>query len=400
MKIRMLLLALCCAGMLGCGGQTESAGKGGIWDETENARVVLVQDSLGRAVANAQVRWRSLESWLAVATGARTSFLDSGRTDGDGYLRVVLEDPTRWVFDVSTSQGQAAYTLWNAKVDSLRLTVHPSLRWSGKLKLTGELPDSLFLAGTSQASAVDALGNFAFSDVAPGSYALVGYDRQWGWRLVEAIDVNALDVTANEWIWPEGDSVVLEDFSRADVANRFHIVHGLGWWFNYTDSTSSASPADIADGRVVGDSAWQGGASLHVRLQTSSQVASRFALCGFDLEGSPIIDTAAWNVRHDLSNLDSVTFWAKGSGVVQLKLLGGSAAGSLFAMAPVTLTENWTRYAVRVSDFTGTGWDELATRVSAVNFLAQENVDLWLDQIVFHGVVDRDVFQVMQRRTQ
>ena len=54
--------------------------------------------------------------------------------------------------------------------------------------------------------------------------------------------------------------------------------------------------------------------------------------------------------------------------------------------------EEWTRIsAVPGND---SSWLYIASRMKTINFLVTEAADIWIDQIVFHGVSASDIFHV------
>jgi len=386
---------LCFLLLMACGDKASQAGKGGIWDETENGVAVHVRDESGKPVARAKVTWVHMGDWMQARLQGAAPHLDSAWTDQNGDLRIdsvsgslvlsVLHDSL--VASALVSMGEPSAECVLAK---------PS-RVLGRLQGERALPDSLYLAGTRHASVVGDDGFFQFDTVAPGAYGLVGFDEQ-GVRLVSRADVSEETASARgSYTWNAGDSILLDDFEDEVPANRFHALSGKGWWYTYSDPGSWIEPAKVADAYVQGDSAWQGGRSLRLKMQVQGAPNEKYALCGFDLENTALLDSTSPAVLHDLTALDSVSFWARGQGAIVLQLVSAASVRTSVT-AEVVLTDAWTRYAVSVQAFDQTVWNDLAGRITAVNFLAQESAELWLDQVYFYGLVETDLFDFTKGR--
>lgn len=386
---------LCFLLLMACGDKASQAGKGGIWDETENGVAVRVRDESGKPVARAKVTWVHMGDWMQARLQGGAPHLESAWTDQNGHLQI---DNVSGSLVLSVEHDSlVASTLVSKGAETAECVLAKPSHVLGRLTGERALPESLYLAGTRHASAVGADGFFQFDTVAQGAYGLVGFDRQ-GVRLVSRTDVSEQNVDIrNSYTWNVGDSILLEDFEDKAPANRFHALSGAGWWYTYSDPGSWFEPAKIADAWVQGDSAWQGGRSLRMKMLVQGAPDEKYALCGFDLENSARYDSTSPAVLHDLTALDSVSFWARGQGAMKLQLV--SAISVLTSVsAEFVLTETWTRHVVAVQAFDGERWSLLAGRITAVNFLAQESADLWLDQVYLHGVVETDLFDFTQGR--
>lgn len=110
-------------------------------------------------------------------------------------------------------------------------------------------------------------------------------------------------------------------------------------------------------------------------------------------------------------SLDSVVFWARGSGKVRMAFEGVDSAqmqliirGRLDSLQPRRawcarpLDTAWKRIALRPSDFDpadgkggNVGWTALRDSVNYITFLIEGGSELWLDDIRLHGVAPGDL---------
>lgn len=390
--MRSLFIGACCALIWACGSDQQSAGNGGIWDETENSVRLSVRHSDGSAAANAQVLCVAMGDWIEAKESGTSPRYYSGTTNSKGELYLNAPPGQQsWMLEAKEGKLGAArlYALGDTAVEMV-LDDMGSLQ--GSLARSESLPDSIYLAGTRMASAVDARGSFRFAQVPHGLYGLMGRTAS-RMKLVDAPKVSPDSATHLSTLpWNAGDSVLLDDFSDDLPANRYHALSGAGWWYNYADSASWIEPASMRESLVKGDSAWQKGQSLHVKLQVQDLVKGHFALCGVDLEQSYLMDTTSMAVIHDLRGLDSLTFQARGTGTIKIQLSGAK----LRVQYAIKLNQEWTRHSIAVSDLDSALWTLVAPRTIAINFLAEEPAELWLDQIQLHGISESDLFAYIQ----
>jgi len=92
--------------------------------------------------------------------------------------------------------------------------------------------------------------------------------------------------------------------------------------------------------------------------------------------------------------LDSITFRARGNGLMRVALEDGrDTSDRSKAWAPVQLTANWRNITIRPTDFDtadpqfSSGWESVKNRVNTFTvFGIGVGTDLWIDDIRFHGI--------------
>ncbi len=136
-------------------------------------------------------------------------------------------------------------------------------------------------------------------------------------------------------------------------------------------------PDAAVEGIVLADS---GRAGYAYHLQTTSTLG-HWGLLGINLDTIP----------KNLSHLDSIVFWVRGSGEysVGLESLLDYGGKTLYND---TLTAQWTRKCLRPQDFVpgdsiggNIGWELVRYRITNLSFFAKGNSDFWLDDIRVFG---------------
>ena len=136
-------------------------------------------------------------------------------------------------------------------------------------------------------------------------------------------------------------------------------------------------PNDAVEGIVLADSGRAGNA---YHLQTTSTLG-HWGLLGIKLDTIP----------KNLSHLDSIVYWVRGSGKysVGLESLVDYGGKTLYND---TLSSQWTRKCLRPQDFVpgdsvggNIGWELVRYRITNLSFFAKGNSDFWLDDIRIYG---------------
>jgi hypothetical protein len=252
----------------------------------------------------------------------------------------------------------------------------------------------MHLFGTSYEANVGQDGSFSFDSLPRGEYALVAEQGTelllWGQGIISDTAQTALMDSLSPC---DQDSVLMDDFEDNDDANRLHSLTGAGWWYTYSDSLSSVTPFLHADGLILSEESWNGTQSYHAIYNVNTEGPGAYALCGFDIGVSRLSDTTA---TYDLSSLDSITFWAKGEGnitmqVYSLRTLQADSAGKWDDT--FSLSSEWTRVVIRPDE----NWANIATYANTITFISEKYAEIWLDQIVFHGISAADIFPFQLR---
>lgn len=216
--------------------------------------------------------------------------------------------------------------------------------------------------------------------------------------------------------WSLASGVVLEDF---DDPYKGQTTYGwklpaqakASYWYGYDDWNHGKAGLgtlmipdvvhdDTSFAKAVESDCGERKACLHVRFIGGTGYAYPFAGVGFNFltEGADV----------DLSSMDSITFRAKGKGSFRFKLMTKHITDDFdrknyWADMGKTfrLTDAWRAYRLSVDDIqpqagapladTAT-WQECMDRTRKIHlttpetFKAKDTVDLWIDDLVMHGV--------------
>lgn len=374
----MLLGTLGAFVLSACSGDS-TAGRG-IWDETENGLAVTIHGKAGDPVPSAKVR---LVSSTAVVQ-------DSAISDVNGIARFENRPAFGGHVEVSSSEG-VARSLLTAGDSAVSEVLSAPATLSGMLnRVTGDIPSEVYLYGTSYRAQVASDGSFSFDSIPAGDYAILSAEENsylfWSESQLVSDQVTVVSLDA-----PSKDSVLIDDFEDNRGTNLFYALTGGGWWFTYGDSTSTISPK-LPERGLSREDAYAGSQSLHETFSFDSSAVNPYALVGFNIGTPPSEDSLR---GYDLSKLDSVTFYVKGEGHVFMQFAGLDESFHSWNWEyefDIPSAEKWTRIsAVPGND---SSWLYIASRMKTINFLVTEAADIWIDQIVFHGVSASDIFHV------
>lgn len=357
----------------------------GIWDETQNGLAIRVVDASGTPVAKARVRIVNTDGWAKnVISG--NPIADSAVTNAEGVASLKKISAAAYA-EVSAESGVSRIALANgdtAKNDTLRTAG----TLSGVLN-TASLPQEVRLYGTSFHASVNADGSFVFDSIPAGDYAVV-IPSTAAFTYCGAAIADTASTAAQVFSPENADSVLIEDFEDGNASNRFHGITGGGWWYNYSDSTSSVSPEKAVNSVVRNDSGWNASFSYHATFSVTSGSSGAFALCGFDIGVSPLLNTS---VGYDLSSVDTISFYAKGSGHIKIQFYGSHALSTDTTgewIYEFDLSSEWTRVVVTPQGVPD--WENIKNSITTITFMSTANADIWLDEIVFHGISPADLF--------
>jgi len=358
---------------------------GGIWDETQNGLAIHIVDSTGTPVANARVRIINADGWAKNIISGNT-IADSAVTNASGIASLKKISAAAYA-EVSAKSGVSRIALANgdtAKND----TLHTASTLNGVLN-TASLPREVRLYGTSFRATVNADGSFAFDSIPGGDYAVVIRSASAFTYCGGAVADTASTVVRT--FTPENaDSVLIDDFEDGNNTNRFYAITGGGWWYNYSDSTSSVSPEKAVNSIVRNDNSWNASFSYHATFSVANGVSRAFALCGFDIGVSPLLDTA---IGYDLSSVDTISFYAKGTGHIKIQFYGSHALSTDTTgewIYEFDLPSEWTRIVVTPQGVPD--WENIKGSITTITFMSTADADIWLDEIVFHGISPADLF--------
>lgn len=303
----------------------------------------------------------------------------SARSDSTGHFAIEA-DSGRYNLLVETTDSSAMawrYDVLTGRDTSLSVGADAPGSW----KINGANPnDSICILATPFCASADAQGTVLFPHLPVAAFTAV-----LGGRPVASASIVAHDTAlTREFIRQQ---FILEDFDDGDARHLLApLSGGEGWYLKVPNHTvlkypASAQPFDLA---LVTQNAWKG-RSLLVKYADTAAVPQVPSL----QIGLKMADSAL-----DLSTLDSLCFWARGDGLLQVALEEVVSPGVFRkSIRTVTLEKEWRQTSLVVSEFVGDStyalhvpFREIGARIHLLTFFVAEGTELGLDQIRFTGV--------------
>lgn len=182
------------------------------------------------------------------------------------------------------------------------------------------------------------------------------------------------------------NSLKVIDFEKQKLETAFAYVGGpREWYFEPQDSNVTTIPTleNVEDGFEKSDE--RGGYVFH--WKGISEKKDKWSMIGMRLN----------QVSSNFEGLDSIAFYAKGSGELgfALEVLDEPTGKTKYVDS---LAAEWRRYSFTPADFApgdgkygNMGWDFVKPRVTTVTIWVVANGEMWIDDVVFYGINRDDV---------
>ena len=353
--------------------------------ETENSIAVLVQLADGTPAARMDVIVRP-ESYLPGASELGSDSLYQLHFTTDEQGRVLLSDVPLGSYVVEARndslKGFAKISYASEEQDSLTVDVSKPSKVSGRVGLPQLARSSatVSVVGLDYQVQMDSTGYFEFESLPNGNVEIVAFVNDANEDSVKVYGKIETDVGAGsgEGGLYLGDSAYVKtEFVFEDFEN------GFDHWV----PTASKN----AEVKLKADSAGLGreGLAAHFICKRDSAAEWDWALIGRELGGFV-----------DMSELDSITFWARASVKSRVSFAfdvfvnddSVTSAENIKAWVHYEVDTVWTRYTVVPSkldtaDSNGgnVGWDAVKDRVTKLSIFGQMSTEVWIDDIEVFG---------------
>ncbi len=353
--------------------------------ETENSIAVLVQLADGTPAARMDVIVRP-ESYLAGASELGSDSLYRLHFTTDDQGRVLLSDVPLGSYVVEARndslKGFAKISYATEEQDSLTVDVSKPSKVSGRVGLPQLARSSatVSVVGLDYQVQMDSTGYFEFEALPSGNVEIVAFVNDASEDSVKVYGKIETDVGAQsgEDGLYLGDSAYVKTYFVLD-----DFENGVDKW-----APAASMNAEVS---LSSDSAGLGreGLAAHFVCKRDSAAEWDWALIGHELGGFV-----------DMSDLDSIVFWARGSEQSRLSFAfdvfvnGDSVTSSENTKSWVhfSLDTAWTRYTVipaelDTADSNGgnVGWDAVKSRVTKLSIFGQMGTEVWVDDIEVFG---------------
>lgn len=303
----------------------------------------------------------------------------SAQSDSTGHFAIEA-DSGRYHLLVETTDSSAM--AWRYDVLTGRDTsISVGADAPGSWKIQGaNRNDSICILATPFCAQADAQGVVVFPHLPVAAFTAV-----LGGRPIASASIVAHDTAqTREFIRQQ---FILEDFDDGDSRHLLApLSGGDGWYLVVPSHTILKYPADSQPFglALVTQNAWKG-RSLLVKYSDTAAIPQVPSL----QIGLKMADSAL-----DLSTLDSLCFWARGDGLLQVALEQEVTPGVFRkSIRTVTLENEWRQTSLVVSEFKGDStyglhvpFRQIGSRIHLLTFFVAEGTELGLDQIRFTGV--------------
>jgi len=414
LRVRLAVALVAVVALLALAGCGDDPVAGGGVVEIPNGIAARVVDSAGVPVVGARVRLVWLAGWGDADTASYQELVSDstgvvrGEWIGERRCRLeVLRDSVgalaqdgeyRWVDSSGAGQGvpdALVRPLVLQRLGAVTGSVVASAGAAvGAAATAPGLPSRLRIYGSTLAATLGGDGRFTLPRVPAGELALVETETS-EWRAYGVARVaSGVELQLDSLL--AGEGLLLDDFEGDGLWPAANALGAGARWVAWNDvangGTATLFPA-IGDplqfAQAISDSAAWGGLSLTVTYDlTTSSWAFPYAAV-----------LTVFEQQRDLRGLDSVSFWATGSGRVTLALVrtGFEPPDDAIDAQFVPDGGGWGRVVVRRGDFAGypadaANWESFARGVTGLQFTFTDTLgsSLRLDQIVLHGVSPRE----------
>lgn len=396
------LAALCLLlAALAAGCADRVAGKG-VASETTNGIEIsgVLRDTASRPVAGRLVELRD---------PLQDRTLAESRTDAHGSWKLLAPKPARYLL---RAQGDSVGAISWITVGVRDRQTAPPLNDSRLRVLRGRIASGptdmaglvVRLPGSGRTGIVGSDSSFSISGVAEGWHLATLHDPRTDSTVGEATFSTWNTLAAH---LPRDKRLRLDDFDGNEGESRLQPVLDGAWWGRWNDTSriadSSRTWAGLA-GLYV-DSTARLGRSLRVPMLVGDPLPGRPDLVRsaglvIKLGGVEALDSAS--VWHSLARVDSIVFWAKGTGTIQLRVKSRSATTPHLSghfQTEFVLSSSWVRFAFAPGDLPSPeGLDWKTSRARELQWTTRDSVaDLWLDDIELPGVSISDFLKPLYR---
>lgn len=398
--------------------------------ETTNGIVSMAD---GRPAARVKVFLIDEKSWLSNVKEEKPVALDSFETDDKGVFEV-KRDTSDQVSFLCNAEGDGILIRSFTK-ESFEKTYRGKVRMQKHAAYRGRVEDGqpqvrrIYLVGTPYSAPIDPSGEFNLANVPREVYPVV--IKRVSPELVEefvsagSVDLTKPDSVPQDTLKPDtSKSVLLDDFEDSDNKSLLGKLLTGGFWDAYSDehlggNAVLVSPANTAPGNYV-NAIKNGGAPGRERAM---EIVYRAGDRGNDWKTYSFVHLdvnigASGNgtiAHYNLAKMDTLMFWAKGSGTLAVDLIQNQIGIPLWVTAggTVTLTDQWQHFKIAAADMTVEArifpatpsqfraqliesglppyaqkpatYAETGGKFRNIAFMGTGGTTFWLDDIRFHG---------------
>lgn len=349
--------------------------------ETENSIAFEVRLNDGNPAALTSVVVRPSDYVAKSNTSAKTNLREgiwNGKTDEDG--NITIENLLDGKYVIETRNDSLKGVLSFALDSKAKNKKNVKMKRPGAVLGSIVLPPNysharVSIVGLDYYVETDSLGAFTFESLPADTFSIVA--------ILEAKSGDFTQMASSSVVVVSDDSTEINIGVNGKM-DSVTVVDSL-FYENFEDSTkgwyTSVANYATADLSAVLE---EDRDELVAYFTYTNDSANGWALMGHSFDGV-----------QDLSNLDSVSFMARGDGRVSLAFDHWDDVDSAFtdkAWIHIEISSSWTRYVVKPSNFLkadsiggNTGWDSVKKTVTNITFFGNNGKEFWLDDVVLYS---------------
>lgn len=351
---------------------------GGPGSETTNGIVAQIFDSKGNPAGNAGVALRQTNFVPEDTSVFKEAIAPDQYTDSLGFI--TIDSVIAGTYRITIEQDGEMLSREIKFKDSLNLgKIH--------LKKTGAFSGSIALPTKSKYGWVgiygldllvktDSLGNYSLPKLPSADDTLSLYIRDESF--VDTLKEKNLFIEPEDDI-KESKEMLLQDFDLTAYDNWYITPDTIGATLEF--------PSSFSEGVIFDDD--RQSKVFHASFQMG--LGWSWVVIGMSIEQGPL----------NFTQLDSISFWAKGNGYIRLQLENWTVESELSGTNLKTyspyklLTEDtWSHIVVTPQNFCETidentncnNWEATKDNVKQIHFLLNSGTDIYIDDISLYGV--------------
>jgi len=191
------------------------------------------------------------------------------------------------------------------------------------------------------------------------------------------------------------DITVLEDFEQTEIQrHKLSLYDNHGWWWISGDEVSKellSESLTTCHGLCTTDSGWTG-RGLYALLTPEDSVETEhytgIGFINFGADFSSGMNYPDLMPGADLSMIDSVCFWARGTGSFDFRLAMKNETQDQKPEVQFELENTWQQFCLSPEqDLPNFDWATYATDTRNLEWFFTDTTEIWLDQIEILGTV-------------
>lgn len=350
--------------------------------ETENSIAFEVQLADGNPAARTNVVVRPSDYVAKSNSSAKTNLREgiwNGKTDEDGNITIENLPDGKYVIETRNDslKGVLSFALDSKAKSKKNLKMKRPGAVFGSIVLPPNYSHArVSIVGLDYYVETDSLGAFTFESLPADTFSIVA--------ILEAKSGDFTQMASSSVVVVSDDSTEINIGVNGKM-DSVTVVDSL-FYEPFEDSTKGwyTSVANYAT------------ATLSAELDENRQddLVAYFSYTNDSVNGWALMGHS-FGSQMDLSNLDSVSFLARGDGRVSLAFDHWDDVDSAFtnkSWIHIEISSSWTRYVVKPSDFLkadsiggNTGWDSVKKAVTNITFFGNNGKEFWLDDVVLYS---------------